>query len=293
VEEGLPTLLKCVPDDWGPKFGTDCGAVTRTQTGPNKITFKAPAHMALVMFAPQPNREVSLNSDRKTVVLAPVGAIEVIPAEAELFARWRVAKENLLVAFDPSRLTQLAGAEFQNEDFEFQPPKPGFVDPQALLLANLIRSEFQREETANELCFDALITLFGTHLLRTYSSFRARPNRLFSGGLSPKAWRSVTDYIHANLSQNLCVSRLAAVAGLSPSHFLRVFHRTCGLTPHQYVVAERLTLVERLAKTTDMPLAAIAKAAGFSSNSHMTATMQRLRGTAPTDLRRIGRTSAS
>ncbi|MBO4225845.1 AraC family transcriptional regulator [Bradyrhizobium neotropicale] len=282
----MPALLACVPDAWGPKFGTESGAVTRTWTGPNEIAFKAPAHMALVMFTPQPNREIALNSSRRTVTLAPVGTIEVVPAEADLFARWRVAKENLLVAHDQHRLAQLAGAEFQNEDFEFRPPRPGFVDQQALQLANLIRAEFQRGEAANDLCFDALITLFGTHLLRSYSSFSDRPRPLLSGGLSPRAWRAVTDYIHANLSESLSVGRLAELAGLSPSHFLRAFRQTSGQAPHQYVVAQRLALVEQLTKTTDIPFAAVAKAAGFSSNSHMTATMKRTRGVTPNNLRR-------
>lgn len=282
----MPALLSCVPDAWGPKFGTESGAVTRTRTGPNEIAFKAPAHMALVMFTPQPNREIALNSSRRTVTLAPVGTIEVVPAEADLFARWRVTKENLLVAHDQHRLAQLAGAEFQNEDFEFQPPRPGFVDQQALLLANLIRAEFQRGDAANDLCFDALITLFGTHLLRSYSSFSARPRALLSGGLSPRAWRDVTGYIHANLSESLSVGHLAEMAGLSPSHFLRAFRQTSGQAPHQYVVAQRLALVERLTKTTDMPFAAVAKAAGFSSNSHMTATMKRTWGITPNKLRR-------
>ncbi len=282
----MPALLKCVPDAWGPKIGTDSGAVTRTRTGPNEIAFKAPAHMAVVMFTPQPNREIALNSDRRTVTLAPAGSIEVVPVEADLFARWTVDKENLLVAVDRDRLARLAGAEFQNEDFEFRPPAPGLVDQKALLLANLIRDEFQRGDTVNELCFDALITLFATHLLRAHSSFRDRPGRLLTGGLPPKTWRHVTDYIHANLSLNPPVSRLAEVAGLSPSHFLRAFRQTSGQAPHQYVVAQRLAIVERLAKSTNMPFAAVAKAAGFSSNSHMTATMKRLRGITPTDLRR-------
>jgi AraC family transcriptional regulator len=282
----LPNLLQGIPDIWGPKLSTDSGAVTRTRTGPNEIAFKAPAHMALVMFTPQSNREIALNSDRKTVALAPAGAIEVVPADAELFARWSVDKENLLVAFDQQRMARLAGAEFQNENFAFRPPRLGFVDPKALLLANLIRGELQRGKEANELCVDALITLFGTHLLRTYSSFSDRPNRpAGGGGLSPQAWRMVTEYIHANLSQSLSVAQLAEVAGLSPSHFLRAFRQTSGQAPHQYVLTQRLVLVEQLVKTTDMPLAAIALAAGFSSNSHMTATMKRIRGGTPMHLR--------
>ncbi|WP_374545992.1 helix-turn-helix domain-containing protein [Rhodoblastus sp.] len=282
----MPTSLDCVPDAWGPKFAAEGGAATRTQTGPNEIAFKAPAHMALVMLTPQPEREVALDSDRKTVALAPVGTIEVVPADAELFARWRVTKENMLVAFTREELARLAGAEFQNEHVLFRPPSPGLVDPKALTLANLIREEFQRGKALDDLCVSSLITVFGIHLLRTYSSLGDLPNRPISGGLSPKAWRRVTDYIHANLGQNLSIERLADVAGLSPSHFLRAFRQSAGQAPHSYVIARRLDLVERLVATTDSSLGSIARTAGFSNNSHMTATMKRLKGIAPSNLRR-------
>jgi AraC family transcriptional regulator len=66
-------LLRSIPDEWGPKFEACSGAVTRTLTGPNSIKFNAPSHMALVMLTPQPGREVSLNSDRRSQFLAPQG----------------------------------------------------------------------------------------------------------------------------------------------------------------------------------------------------------------------------
>jgi AraC family transcriptional regulator len=286
MESALIRLLKSVPDAWGPKFGVEGGAVTRTRADPNEIAFKAPAHMALVMFTPQADREIALNSDRRTLISAPIGTIEIVPAEAELFARWHSVKDNLLVALVPSWLTQLAGAEFENENVQLQPARPGFVDRKALLLGNLIREEFQSREVMNELCFDSLVTLFGVHLLRGYSSLRDRPDRPTSGGLSSRAFRTVTDYMQANLSQGLSVSRLAEIAGLSPSHFLRAFRGTSGQAPHQYVVAQRVLLVERLVLTTDMSLPEIAKAAGFSTSSHMTATVKRLTGITPSHIRR-------
>ncbi len=282
----LSGLLRAVPNAWGPKVEAESGEVTQTRTGPNEISFTAPANLALVMLSPQPNREVSLDSDRKTVALAPIGAIEIVPAGAELFARWAVDKENVLVAIDERRLSRLAGMEFGNDSFELQPPKVGLIDRKALVLANLMREEFQRGPEMNELCFDGLITLFATHLLRSYSSLREAPDTMLGGGLSPRAWRSVSDYIQDNLSERLSVARLADVANLSPSHFLRAFRRTTGQTPHQYLVAQRLTFVERLVRTTDTPLDMVARSAGFSSNSHMTATLKRLRGLTPTDLRR-------
>jgi AraC family transcriptional regulator len=283
----LPALLRSIPNSWGPKFGAESGAVTQTRTGPNEIILTTPANLALVMLTPQPNREIALNSDRKSIALAPVGSIEIVPAGSELFARWTVDKENLLLALDPQRLARLAGMEFDNQDFELLPPKIGVVDRKALFLTHLIREEFQRGDAANELCFDGLITLFAAHLLRSYSSLRDnRPEHVLRGGLSPRAWRGVNDYIQDNLSEQLSIAHLAALANLSPSHFLRAFQRTSGQAPHQYIVAQRLALAERLIKATDIPLADVAKSTGFSSNSHMTATMKRQRGLTPTDLRR-------
>ncbi len=281
----MPALLRSIPDAWGPKFDGENGAVTQTRTGPNQIVLNAPANLALVMLTPQPNREVALNSSRKTIGLAPAGALEIVPEGAELFARWTVDKENLLVAIDEKRLAIIAGMEFQNEDFELQPPRIGNVDRKALLFANLMREEFQRGEAMNELCFDGLITLFATHLLRAYSSRGNRHDRLITGGLSPRAWRAVSEYIQDNLPKRLSIVELSEVAGLSPSHFFRAFRRTSGMAPHQYLVARRLALAERLVMTADLPFATIAQLAGFSSNSHMTAVMKRARGITPMDLR--------
>src|SRR5690606_10212771 len=185
-------------------------------------------------------REVALNSDRKSVFLAPVGTMEIIPACTDLFARWKTTKENVLLALAPEQLSKLAGMEFDREDFEFRPLAAGHVDQKALLLANLIREEFRSGEPMNRLYLDSLLTVFSTYLLRNYSTFQDRPAPWNRGGLSTKAWRDVQDYIRANIDEQLSVERLALVAGLSPSHFLRAFKQTAGQAPHHYVLAARI-----------------------------------------------------
>jgi AraC family transcriptional regulator len=278
------SLLRDIPDAFGPKFGAESGAVTWTQTSPNEITLQPSAVMALVLFTPQSEREIALNSDHKNVFFAPSGSLEIVPAQSDLFARWTVPKENLLVAFSPDKLSQLAGSEFQNEEVTFRPPKLGTIDQRILLLSKLLREEFKYRGSTNNMCFDTLISLFGIYLLRSYTSFSDLPTRAIRGGLSPKAWRSVTDYINANLSENLSVNSLAKVAGLSPSHF----RQYCGQAPHQYVVSRRIALAQRLIKETDQPLGEIAKLSGFSSNSHLSTTMRRFLGVIPRDLRLNG-----
>jgi AraC family transcriptional regulator len=286
VAESGGSLLSSVPDEWGPKFETPSGAVTLTLTGPNSISFNAPSHMALVMLTPQPGREVALNSDRKSRFLAPVGTLEIIPCNAELFARWKVPKENLLAALASGQLTRLAGLEFDRQDFEFRPPAAGHVDGKALLLAQLVREEFQKGESLNHLYMDSLLTVFSTYLLRNYSTFQDHPASRHRGGLSPKAWRDIQDYIRANIAERLSVERLALLAGLSPSHFLRAFKQTSGQSPHQYILSARLELAEHLVITTDMSLSRIASITGFANHSHLTASMRRHKFTTPSVLRR-------
>jgi len=178
------------------------------------------------------------------------------------------------------------GLEFARDFFEFNPTPKGRVDRKALTLAGFIRDEILRGETANPLYLDSLVTVFATHLLRDYTTLPdLRPPR-FRGGLPPKVWRDVENYIHAHLGQPLSVEQLAKVADLSPSYFLRAFRETTGMPPYKFVLAKRLDEAERLLATTDMPLAQVAAMTGFSNHSHMTATMTRFRGTTPSALRR-------
>lgn len=282
----MARLLKSIPNEWGPKFDGPSGAVTNTRTGPNQIKFVAPSHMALIMFTAQPGLQIALNGDRVTTGIAPVGSLEIIPAGYEFFARWRVETDNLLIAMNSKRLARLARLEFDTDTFELEPPKLGYVDDRALMLGQLIREEIRRAERANENCLDSLITLFGTYLLRNYSSTKSPIARLFKGGLTPCAWRKVNGYIQAHLSKKVSVSDLAQVAELSPSHFLRAFRHTTGQPPHQFLLTSRLGYARQLITTTDKPFTTIAKEAGFNSNSHMTATMRRVWGTTPTKLRK-------
>jgi AraC-like DNA-binding protein len=61
---------------------------------------------------------------------------------------------------------------------------------------------------------------------------------------------------------------LAAVAGYSQWHFLRLFHKETGMTPHAYQLVCRLRLLRSLLRA-DTAAAEAAVSAGFSDQSHM------------------------
>lgn len=93
-------------------------------------------------------------------------------------------------------------------------------------------------------------------------------------------------HIEATCSEPLSLGELARLAGLSPFHFLRVFRRATGTTPHQYVIGARLRLALRLLLDTDLPVTRIAFDTGFQDLSNFNHTFRRSVGCTPRAYRR-------
>src|SRR5262245_14630834 len=74
------------------------------------------------------------------------------------------------------------------------------------------------------------------------------------GGLPPGALRRVREYIETNMEQSIGLKALASAAGLSMYHFARAFKQSQGMTPHSYVVQQRLARARQLLTETDLPL---------------------------------------
>lgn len=62
---------------------------------------------------------------------------------------------------------------------------------------------------------------------------------------------------------------MAGLADLGRSHFSRQFKLSTGLTPHQYVVQQRIDKAKRLLKDKGIPLSDVAYQCGFTHQSHM------------------------
>lgn len=88
-------------------------------------------------------------------------------------------------------------------------------------------------------------------------------------------------FVEQNLDDDLSLATLAAVAGLSASHFARRFKAALGEAPHRYVLARRVNGAKRLLLESDLPLAEIAAETGFSSQAHLTGIFGRTVGMTP------------
>ncbi len=96
-------------------------------------------------------------------------------------------------------------------------------------------------------------------------------------------------WLEANSASPLDLDDAAGQAGLSPFHFLRLFSRVLGVTPHQYLVRCRLKHAARLLAEDDRDVTAIAYDIGFGDLSNFVRTFHRAAGVSPLKFRLASR----
>ena len=92
--------------------------------------------------------------------------------------------------------------------------------------------------------------------------------------------RQAMEYLAENLDQKMSLEAVARSAGLSRYHFLRIFKRETGLSPHLFRTLRRVDQAKKLL-CNDTPLAETALMVGFSDQSHFTNTFRKYTGATP------------
>ena len=110
------------------------------------------------------------------------------------------------------------------------------------------------------------------------------------GRLTASQKSRVLALVQQRLAEDITLDNLAAAAGVSRFHFLRLFKNSLGMTPYTFVVDQRLAAARKLLVETDQRLADVAAMTGFSSQSHLCTTMRRRLGVTPKQWRRSTRT---
>jgi AraC family transcriptional regulator len=157
-------------------------------------------------------------------------------------------------------------------------------DPFLVELAKSLHRE-SREGHLTELFTQSLATLTATHLVRAYSN-RNRVFPSYRGGMGPSRERRVLSYITEHLNESITLEDLAKVAEISPNYLIALFRQSVGMTPHKYVVLQRVENARKLLERRDLTLLDIAQRCGFQDQSQLTTLFRRYVGITPGQLRR-------
>lgn len=156
-------------------------------------------------------------------------------------------------------------------------------DPQVERIGQLLRAELEAGSPTGPLFAEGLAQTLAAYLLRRYSTLPtvSTSEEKDRGGLPVARLRRALDFLEANLDQDILLAEMATAAGLSPFHFAREFKAATGLAPHAYLIQRRIERAKELLTRSDLPIAAIATATGFSHQSHLTRHFKRLVGITP------------
>jgi transcriptional regulator GlxA family with amidase domain len=99
--------------------------------------------------------------------------------------------------------------------------------------------------------------------------------------------QAVLQYARRNLSCNLSVERLAAVACLSPRQFSRLFRLETGVSPAKAVMNLRLEAARFLLEQGRLPIETIAFDTGFGDRERMRRSFLRVYGQSPQSIRKV------
>jgi AraC-like DNA-binding protein len=102
-----------------------------------------------------------------------------------------------------------------------------------------------------------------------------------------KEHRAVTltlEFIHAHFAENVTLTQISRLTGLSGFHLIRVFNQQVGLPPHAYLNQVRVNRARRLL-SQGRSIAHVASETGFVDQSHLTRHFKRLLGITPGQFR--------
>ena len=107
------------------------------------------------------------------------------------------------------------------------------------------------------------------------------------GRRTPSVIEDAKAVLTARYKERLTLEELGRAVNVSPFHLARSFRRHTGYTLHEYRTQLRLRAALDRLSGGDEDLVVIARAVGYSSHSHLTASFRRVFGITPSRLRRL------
>lgn len=279
MEPGAPVAAASVA--WR---GAGVALYQRAQTG--LLEHQHPALQLLVPLVARPLQGVWRLSGREVHLRLTREEVCVVASDQPHAFTWAEGAQVVSFFLHPERLATLSGVPAMGVALRGVGPAR-LRDP---VLRELLRASGETlcEGVApSRLEVDSLSTVLGLRLLRLDGQRTGEGGR--TAGLATWQVRRVHDFVEANLDGPLGLEAVAAVLGMSPSHFARSFKRATGTTPHQFVVSRRLERARHLLATTSLPLGEVAQAAGFANQSHFTALFRARFALTPARFRQAGR----
>jgi AraC family transcriptional regulator len=192
---------------------------------------------------------------------------------------WSGSAEQLVVELDLARI------RVANEDDYFPSelsPSHQFLirDPHVAFLLLKMMAEAKSGCPSGSIFAQSISVALGAYILGRYTSQCTRQTQS-RAKLSGMQLSRIRDYVHANISSDLSLHELARDSRLGAPRLCQLLKNTLDLTPHQYVVRERIFESLSLLSSGRMSISEVALATGFADQSHFTNVFKKVTSITP------------
>jgi AraC family transcriptional regulator len=159
-----------------------------------------------------------------------------------------------------------------------------FANPRLSALVAAAHAEMDAGFPSGRLFLDSVeqamaVTLVNGHAVRHHAVQFSR------GGLGSARLRRIKELVHAKIEDDLGLDEMAESVGLSTAHFARMFRKSTGETPHQFVLRQRLARAKAMLRAPDARVLDVAVACGFKTQQHFAQVFRDAWGVSPTEYR--------
>ncbi|MBD1869007.1 helix-turn-helix transcriptional regulator [Cyanobacteria bacterium FACHB-471] len=244
------------------------------------ITIPILQQIANVEFVTEENRQrITLSKDDYVNA-----CVEVYPANLSYKISWDKEVEFLHFYLEPEFVSHVAHESIDPDRVEllFEPKKS---DPLIHQICQALKADLDRDGTGNGFYADSMATALAAHLIQHYST-RKHTFLKHENGLSRSTLDRAVEYINEHLNKKLLLAELSAELNMSQYYFCRLFKLSTGMTPHQYLIQQRVEYAKRLLKQSDLAITPVALECGFANQSHFAKYFRLHTGVSPKEFRK-------
>lgn len=244
----------------------------------------SPDHLVIIPLGALPCVEWKENGDYRSLQIEADDVL-FLPAATPFSLRSADYSESVGLAITPAFLRCAAQDLFASpEPLTFEPRVP-MKDPFLAAALGCLREEMRAGYPGDRRYGETVATAIAAHLVRHYATARPQTAPTAGARLSRHQLHETLEYIQEHLAEEIPLRKLAELAGLSPYHFCRVFKHTTGLSPHRYLIQQRVERARQLLLSGTLRIAEVATRVGFCDQSHLTAHFRKHYGVTPRSFR--------
>ena len=163
-------------------------------------------------------------------------------------------------------------------------PQRKFADPRLRALVAAAHAEMVAGFPSGRLFLDSIEQAMAVMLVNGHA-VKHRPVQMYRGGLGSARLRRIKELVHAKIEDDLSLDEMAQSVGLSTAHFARMFRKSTGETPHQFVLRQRVERAKAMLRAPNARVLDVAVACGFKTQQHFAQVFRDVWGVSPTDYR--------